>query len=436
VLAGLVAGLSTIALVLAPPQYRVVVFAGLAVPWVAYLVDDLERLMIAAIALDAWLDIDINPRWNEALAQRGGVGGAGISITTLALGVILLIQLRRRTSERSRSAIQLSLIAYAALVSASIFVARDRSASLAVISVAIQALLSFVVFTRFMRSREQVFYVVRVVVIGIALTAFVGAADLFNGGLSSRFSGAVDTPNMLGTLLALVLPLAAAMAVSKLPHRVAARIACVGGATLLILTQSRGSWVSLAIAAVVMIAISVRRGWTEQGRRLFLFAGAISLASALPIVQDRLLGNDHGSASVRAPLMSTAEQIIRTHPLQGVGANNYAIVLPDYLTPDKAGVWVYTVHNQYLLVWAESGIFALVAFAAIIIFAIRAGLSASRSSDRDVAVLGAACAAALCGHVVHLSVDLMSARVLLLMLVIVAAIAQAAATVLPEDQQP
>jgi O-antigen ligase len=71
-------------------------------------------------------------------------------------------------------------------------------------------------------------------------------------------------------------------------------------------------------------------------------------------VSRRLTADDGGSARSRVPLMKMAVNIISDRPTLGVGANNYTQALRPR-TPEFGNEWLYTVHNQYLLVWAEGG---------------------------------------------------------------------------------
>ena len=63
----------------------------------------------------------------------------------------------------------------------------------------------------------------------------------------------------------------------------------------------------------------------------------------------RLSQDDQGSALSRVPLMKLAFNMIQEHPFIGIGANNFSIVLPKYLTSELRGEWLHIVHNQYLI---------------------------------------------------------------------------------------
>src|SRR3954462_8765514 len=77
---GLIAGLSAMAIVAAPPNYRELVAAAAIAPWIVVVVGDIERVLVAAILIDTWFEIDTNLAYRPDLAALGGVGGLSISV--------------------------------------------------------------------------------------------------------------------------------------------------------------------------------------------------------------------------------------------------------------------------------------------------------------------------------------------------------------------
>ena len=148
------------------------------------------------------------------------------------------------------------------------------------------------------------------------------------------------------------------------PYKWLALIAFICGAIALILTGSRGAWMGAFISFIIFGTVSFRRGWLQL--RILTISVAIgiliSLAFYTPIYQ-RVFGDDAGSATGRIPQYQVAFQIIRDHPIFGVGANNYPAIQQSYLglNPNNT-VFRWAVHNKYLLVWAETGFFGLLFF--------------------------------------------------------------------------
>jgi O-antigen ligase len=185
------------------------------------------------------------------------------------------------------------------------------------------------------------------------------------------------------------------------------RLAVIGIALALpalILTGSRGGWTALLISLGCTAAFSRRIDW----KRVVTvgLVGAVSILPFINLIADRVLGDDNGAAATRIPLNAIALRMIGSHPLLGVGANNFPLVMDLYSS--TVGEWLYTVHNTYLLVWSETGTFALLAFVGILGVTIRTGLRWKRTSEmHGIVALG--CAAAILGHMAHMGVDLFRA---------------------------
>ena len=138
----------------------------------------------------------------------------------------------------------------------------------------------------------------------------------------------------------------------------------------------------------------------------FLLVIAIVLVPLYSVISDRLLSSDHGAAQGRVPLIDMAWQMIQDHPVLGVGANNFVLVVPNYATGEYASAWLSTVHHKYLLIWAEAGPAALLAFLALVAGAVVRGWRARRVDDPLVAGVGLGLSAAVAGHAVHMNFEL------------------------------
>jgi O-antigen ligase len=121
-----------------------------------------------------------------------------------------------------------------------------------------------------------------------------------------------------------------------------------------VVTLSRGGFLGLACASFVMV-------W-KIGRRhritvvaLFLLAGVIFFLALPPEFIGRLLSNAgeaEASAVARQNLLGRSIYVTLTHPLLGLGMNNFPIVsIHDQVT-----------HNAYTQVSAEMGIPALIIY--------------------------------------------------------------------------
>lgn len=218
----------------------------------------------------------------------------------------------------------------------------------------------------------------------IGLELVYAGAD---GARAFRPSGFLLHPNPFADYLVIVLPLLLVLTLlktSELPARwrwVCGTLAC-GGTLALILTLSRGGWISFAAALTFALGVGVQRRLIPVGRvALVGAAGAIALALIVlvqPAVVYRLTKDDDRSTQTRLVMMDQAALIIRDQPILGVGLANYTRASQRYTPASfaplplgyqdtiRAGV----VHNGYLLLWAERGLIGLLLHLSVFVTAL------------------------------------------------------------------
>jgi O-antigen ligase len=128
------------------------------------------------------------------------------------------------------------------------------------------------------------------------------------------------------------------------------------------------------------------------------------------VISARLVDDDKGSAASRIPLMKLAFRIIEDNPVLGVGANNFTVVMDRYLTSDFREGWLFAVHNKYLLVLAETGIFGFLAFLAFFLDALRKGWRCWVQRDPLLSPLALGFTAGIAVHMLHMTVDVFRGR--------------------------
>jgi len=200
-----------------------------------------------------------------------------------------------------------------------------------------------------------------------------GIQEVLGGTVVSRVGGTYRHPNYLAIPMAcLVVPMLTLFWQSRSWRRLLNGLA-LGGATLcLILPLSRAGWVAFLL---VLLALGVCF-WLTPGSRELLrryrrsILGGLVLIAAVgaafsPIIMRKILQSDPMNVQSRMELNEIALEMIRQHPLTGVGINNHSLGaegLGRYEVYALAFGLPPVVHNIYLLIASEIGIPGLLAF--------------------------------------------------------------------------
>jgi O-antigen ligase len=184
----------------------------------------------------------------------------------------------------------------------------------------------------------------------------------------------------------------------------------------LVATLSRGGWVELLLSVAILTGATWLRNGISVKNALVaaVVTGVVGICLYVPNpVSSRIFADDNGAAHSRLPLMHLAYRIISANPVLGVGANNFAVVMNDYASSEFRHEWIYTVHNEFLLVLSETGVLGLLAFLWIYLDIIRRAWRLWKSRDGVFSPLGLGIVAAIGGYLSHMFVDIFSERGLL-----------------------
>jgi O-antigen ligase len=391
-------------------------------PLVALVHENLRRILLAVILLEMVLVIDVNLAFREDPALFGAVGGFNLSLTTLALTFLyaswLIGFLARERSAPRRIRLNGALLLYLACVAVSMTTAYDEELSRFEMFMLAQVFLVHVYVASAVRSRRDVLFVVTLLLAGALLealmmlgTAFLGrdiTLGVFGAGIdpvTGRVGGTFGSPNGAAGYLVLLLAPSASLLLARVSgwHKVLAMATFTLGAMSLIWTLSRGAWIALALSMAIVGLGAWRRGYISLKGPLLLGLALMLLALPfLSIVSDRLLGDDQGSARSRVPLAILAYRVIEDYPWLGLGPNNFALIEKTYMTSEFAGEWFFIVHNKYLLVWAETGIAALLVFLWFLGSTLRRGWRQWTRGDPLMAPLALGFTAAIVAHMWHM----------------------------------
>jgi putative inorganic carbon (hco3(-)) transporter len=412
------------------------VFAVLS-PFLALTSDLVQRILLAVVIFDIPFEFGTHLYYRERDAAVGALGGLSISVTTIALAGLYLSWFIRSQAKKTSEAslpfhVNFALLLYFAITAISVVVAQDVSLSLFEVALLFEACLVYFYVANTVRTREDVMFVVSLLLIACLLESLAMIVLQFTGMPSTiwgaptqiqieadpgqrfmRVGGTVGSPNFAAAYLSISLASAASILFTNLGRKLKwLAIAVLGaGGVALIFTFSRGGWIAavLAIALICLLGCR-RRGFSLKTPIAITLILAMLCLPFLSVISARLLEDDKGSAQSRIPLMKLAFRIIEDNPVLGVGANNFTVVMDRYLTSDFREGWLFTVHNKYLLVLAETGIVGLLAFVAFLLDALRKGWHCWSLRDPFLSPIALGFTAGIAGHMLHMTVDVFRGR--------------------------
>lgn len=191
-----------------------------------------------------------------------------------------------------------------------------------------------------------------------------------------RPPGQGTNANIVGGMLAALLPLAFALLFS---HRRREQI--LGAVTLgpmllaLYVLQARGAW--FALLGGLAVGAAMFRRWLLPVVPLLLLAllYANQQLGGAGVLSDMVFGKigtpTGGTLQERVALWTQAVELIRTHPLTGIGMGAYEFVAP-YAPPystEAPGLIAPHAHNLFLQVALDTGVIGLIGFVGVLVVA-------------------------------------------------------------------
>lgn len=162
----------------------------------------------------------------------------------------------------------------------------------------------------------------------------------------------------------------------------------IAGSIALLLSFSRAGWISLLIGIIVIcIYYFPKKQKAMRTVKLLLPIGVVLLSSILLFRMEilaRIGGYDYGSSFTRIKMYKNALEIIKQHPIFGIGLNQYTIVMHNYDNWGYLKNIYYPVHNAYLFLAAEIGLPGLLLFSLFACLILRHGVIALKKSEGEV----------------------------------------------------
>jgi O-antigen ligase len=399
----------------------------IAVPFVL-LIRDVKKIVLAGIVigliLNLYVSLIISPYSRSREAVAFGLYTI-VALTELRASLILamvvigyvywLIQPRDSTRVPFRffSSTSIPALGFIAFSVLSVYQSQDQQLSLFQIVQLFELFFIYLYLANHLQTAQNFEFFITVLMWGLlaehifmiwqmisGMTFSIGGIDAMLWENPRRVAGTIDSPQVVGGITSAYLAIACAMlwVFPKRTQKVFAAICFGVGCIALVGTGSRSSWGGFAVAMLVFVLMSLWRGWMRRGTVVLLFITVLVIGALFyqPIL-GRLTEDDGGSADSRPKMFTLAWNVIEANPWLGVGANNYALVAPNYYTPEVGNLGYIidsVVHNRYLLTWAETGLGGLLLFISFLAAPLIVAWRHIRWSDRHRALLalGLGCA--------------------------------------------
>ena len=404
----------------------------------------LQRSLLALVIIDIPLQLGTHLELRQDDAAVGSLGGFDVSLTTIALVGLYFSWASSLVLKRLQPPLRFSLwpVLYLLFAALSLTVARDVTLSYFELFLTLEMLLVYIYISSNVNSREDVIFVVTMLVLGLVLesTLMLGSVSVglnfhigsyslrvYPGPILGRVAGTVGSPNVAAGYLNVVLAPAMGLLLTNLGrwYKALGALAFGLGVVCLVLTGSRGGWVAFAVCMLTVYVCGSR------GRRVWLpVAIAVNFVLVMALLFHDLIAARAGSSvASRLALIDLAWQVIKDNALLGVGANNFATAAKEYISHDLSWRdWFYTVHNKYLLVWAETGIGGILAFLGMLVVTVRRLWQCWKRHDQLLSPLALGFMAGILGIMTHMLVDVYRGRAVMQALFLIAGLATAMQT--------
>jgi len=183
-------------------------------------------------------------------------------------------------------------------------------------------------------------------------------------------------PNVIAGSLVIILPISLSILLfnwqrANLVQRLFNLIASMIMVSILVLSQSRGSLMALAVIILFLFVIRWQRGWIMIS---FAGFGALILVSFIgftPLIDFILGGQNIGGVDGRLEIFSRALFMIQDFPYTGIGMGSFTSVADTFYPFLHASPGsIYHAHNLFLQVGLDLGIPGLIAWLATVIIII------------------------------------------------------------------
>jgi O-antigen ligase len=200
------------------------------------------------------------------------------------------------------------------------------------------------------------------------------------GKIVSRIGGIMPHPIALGSFIAQTLPFCLGVFLSWENRKMSifSGITIIFGFMALVFTLARAAMIAWVAAFVVTIYMAVK-GKYFHGVKSKAVIGVVLMILVISIGfsslwYERFFASRASNVTARYALNEIAVNMIKAHPLVGVGLNNFSSVITKYDTNGISLIFTDPVHNLFLLIFTETGIIGLLMFLWFLSVPLKAGM--------------------------------------------------------------
>lgn len=240
----------------------------------------------------------------------------------------------------------------------------------------------------------RVVSIVLILLACIGLVQFRMARPEFTIDGMMAVTGLMSNKNLFSEYLALLIPLSVlGMVIDKSKWRFIHALSVFVALILILVLMARSSWLALFISFVVgLVLVAKHSGSSKSQFKLWYLAPAsLSLIVLVNWLTDNaiftrllsLLDYQSGSSGYRLVIWEQTIEMIQQSPLFGVGAGNWKIAFQQYGLSNDLDTFTTQTLNDYLSVFAESGILGFIGYGGFLVVGVCQAVKASISSNEE-----------------------------------------------------
>ncbi len=430
-------------------EWKGLVILATITPTIALLTNNMNKLLLIALVIDMPLGLDIS-LVRRLGSHKGGPPGFTISLMTIVLVVGYALWLTKRPRGGNgrvytHKDITIPALVYFFVMLVSFFQSTEMWFSITELFLQVQFLLIYFYLINHIKTWSSVRLIITTLVICLLLESLVMLAQYYTGfqlsalgintqiggsdieSATARVGGTFGGANTAATFLAtsLAITFAACLVRNRLVNNKLAYVSLLLGIGALATTQSRSAMAAFGVALLIIGAQALRmRLGTRAFLVFFILVAVLALGFSVQLVE-RFTNSGEESALTRVWHTKLAFNILDDYLFTGVGLSNswFVIRTGDYLPEEMLGKKLNILHNKYLTIWVETGLFGFLAFIWLLLATGKRALFAlTHTKDRYTSIAVTGLLAALVVYSWHMTTATFSGRVRMQLLWLIVAL--------------